>query len=73
MKLAVLLLLAVSLVMVSRAQVGGDQYNLLRGGWALAHDGRLIPHGNPLSNGGSVRIRITSPDPFRGATFGSPR
>ncbi len=42
---------AFSLLMVSRSQVDGDAAQLLLRGWALAHDGTLVPYGNPLSAG----------------------
>lgn len=44
--------LLISLLMVARAQVGGDQLNLLARGWLLAERGQLVPYGNPLSSGG---------------------
>ena len=40
-----------SLWMISRSQVDGDAMALLFRGWSLAHDGVLIPYGNPLSAG----------------------
>jgi hypothetical protein len=40
-----------SLVLVSRSQVDGDAVQLLLRGWALAHEGTLVPYGNPLSAG----------------------
>ena len=44
--------LLISLLMVVRAQAGGDQLNLLARGWLLAERGQLVPYGNPLSSGG---------------------
>lgn len=38
--------------MLVRAQVGGDQLNLLARGWLLVERGVLVPYGNPLSTGG---------------------
>lgn len=52
--------LAISLLMVVRGQVGGDQLNLLARGWRLAAHGDLVPHGNPLSNGGNAPGALTS-------------
>ena len=52
--------LAVSLWMVARSQVGGDQLNLLARGWLLAEEGRWIPYGNPMSTGGKAPGGITS-------------
>lgn len=51
-RLAVVAGLLLSLVMVVRAQAGGDQLNLLSRGWLLVERGQLIPYGNPLSSGG---------------------
>lgn len=56
----VVLGLAISALMVSRAQVGGDQLDLLARGWRLAARGTLVPHGNPLSNGGNEPGALTS-------------
>ncbi len=44
--------LALSAAMVARAQIGGDQLNLLARGWLWAAAGELVPYGNPLSTGG---------------------
>ena len=52
--------LAISLWMVARSQVGGDQLNLLARGWLLAEDGRWISYGNPMSTGGKAPGGITS-------------
>jgi hypothetical protein len=52
--------IAISLLMVARGQVGGDQLNLLARGWRLAAHGDLVPHGNPLSNGGNEPGALTS-------------
>ena len=41
--------LALSLLMVWRSQLDGDAYNMLRNGWVLAAEGKLLPYGNPLS------------------------
>lgn len=43
---------ALSLCLLSRTQVGGDQLFLLAHGWRLAAFGELLPYGNPLSGGG---------------------
>lgn len=51
---------AISLLMVVRTQVGGDQLDLLARGWRLAARGDLVPHGNPLSNGGNEPGAVTS-------------
>ena len=51
---------AISLLMVLRTQVGGDQLDLLARGWRLAARGDLVPHGNPLSNGGNEPGAVTS-------------
>jgi hypothetical protein len=51
--------LFLSLLMVWRSQVGGDQLNLLARGWLLAAEGRLVPYGNPLSSGGNAPGAIT--------------
>jgi hypothetical protein len=52
--------LAISLAMVARSQVGGDQLNLLARGWLLADEGRWISYGNPMSTGGKAPGGITS-------------
>lgn len=52
--------LALSLCMVARSQVGGDQLNLLGRGWLLADEGRWISYGNPMSTGGKAPGGITS-------------
>ncbi|HXU47014.1 MAG TPA: hypothetical protein VN783_15910, partial [Thermoanaerobaculia bacterium] len=52
--------LAISLLMLWRSQVGGDQLNLLARGWLLAVEGQLIPDGNPLSTGGNSPGAFTS-------------
>lgn len=52
--------LALSLWMVARSQVGGDQLNLLARGWLLADEGRWISYGNPMSTGGKAPGGITS-------------
>ncbi len=44
--------LLLSVFMLFRSQVGGDQLNLLFRGWQLAIEGKLTPYGNPLSSGG---------------------
>jgi hypothetical protein len=46
--------LLISAVMVARAQIGGDQLNLLARGWLLADQGRFISYGNPMSTGGKA-------------------
>lgn len=55
-----LLGLAISIAMVFRSQVGGDQLNLLARGWLLADEGRWISYGNPMSTGGKAPGGITS-------------
>jgi len=55
-----LLGLAISVFMVFRSQVGGDQLNLLARGWLLAAEGRWISYGNPMSTGGKAPGGITS-------------
>ncbi|MEA2561960.1 MAG: hypothetical protein QOH06_3464 [Acidobacteriota bacterium] len=52
--------LAISLFMVARSQVGGDQLNLLGRGWLLADEGHWISYGNPMSTGGKAPGGITS-------------
>lgn len=52
--------LAISLWMVARSQVGGDQLNLLARGWLLAEEGTWISYGNPMSTGGKAPGGITS-------------
>jgi hypothetical protein len=52
--------LAISVAMVARSQVGGDQLNLLARGWLLADQGRWISYGNPMSTGGKAPGGITS-------------
>ncbi len=52
--------LAISIAMVVRSQVGGDQLNLLARGWLLADEGRWISYGNPMSTGGKAPGGITS-------------
>ena len=52
--------LAISLWMVARSQVAGDQLNLLARGWLLAEEGTWISYGNPMSTGGKAPGGITS-------------
>jgi hypothetical protein len=52
--------LLISVFMLFRSQVGGDQLNLLSRGWQLASKGNLIPYGNPLSSGGFAPGGFTS-------------
>lgn len=52
--------LAISIFMLFRSQVGGDQLNLLARGWLLAVEGRWISYGNPMSTGGKAPGGITS-------------
>ncbi len=52
--------LVLSLLLLARSQVGGDQLNLLSRGWLLAERGVLIPYGNPLSNEGNEPGPLTS-------------
>ncbi len=55
-----LLSTCLSLLLLSRSQVGGDQLNLLGRGWLLAAEGELIPYGNPGSGGGVAPGPVTS-------------
>ncbi len=50
--LALLIGLALSIAMVPRSQVAGDQLNLLALGWRLLFEGDWPVHGNPTSAGG---------------------
>jgi hypothetical protein len=52
--------LLISLLMVARSQVAGDQLNLLARGWLLAEEGTWISYGNPMSTGGKAPGGITS-------------
>jgi len=52
--------LLISIWMVARSQVGGDQLNLLARGWILADEGQWISYGNPMSTGGKAPGGITS-------------
>ncbi len=52
--------LALSLLLASRAQYGGDQLNLLGRGWLWAERGIFLPFGNPLSNGGVSPGSVTT-------------
>ncbi|HVT59331.1 MAG TPA: hypothetical protein VHR45_13125 [Thermoanaerobaculia bacterium] len=52
--------LLLSLLMVWRSQVGGDQLNLLARGWLLEAQGRFISFGNPMSTGGKAPGGFTS-------------
>jgi hypothetical protein len=52
--------LVLSAAMVVRAQVGGDQLNLLARGWLWAAQGELVPYGNPLSSGGNGPGALTT-------------
>lgn len=45
--------LAVSILMVARSQVAGDQLNHLGRGWHLAMEGRWVPFGPPATKGGA--------------------
>ena len=49
----VVLGLLLSAWMVSRAQLGDDQLNLLARGWLWAAHGELVPYGIPMSGGGN--------------------
>lgn len=52
--------LLLSAWMALRAQVGGDQLNLLARGWLWAARGELVPYGNPLSSGGNGPGALTT-------------
>ncbi len=52
--------LGISIAMLLRSQVGGDQLNLLARGWLLAVDQVFIPYGNPLSSGGNAPGGVTT-------------
>jgi hypothetical protein len=52
--------LLISLIMLLRSQVGGDQLNLLARGWLLAEEGVWIQYGNPTSAGGNEPGGLTS-------------
>lgn len=52
--------LVLSAAMAWRAQVGGDQLNLLARGWLWAARGELVPYGNPLSTGGNGPGALTT-------------
>lgn len=54
--------LAISLLMLSRAQVGGDGISLLSRGWLLAAKGIWVPFGNPVAStaGGYVPGGLTA-------------
>lgn len=52
--------LVLSGVMVSRAQLGGDQLNIIARGWLWAAEGEFIPYGNPLSSGGNGPGALTT-------------
>jgi hypothetical protein len=52
--------IALSLVLVARSQVGGDQLNLLARGWLLVARGIWIPYGNPTSAGGDEPGGVTA-------------
>jgi len=43
---------ALTILLVFRGTVGGDQIALLTRGWLLAARGRFVPYGNPTSAGG---------------------
>ena len=45
--------LAISILMVARSQVAGDQLNHLGRGWHLAMEGRWLPIGPPATKGGA--------------------
>ena len=47
-----LFVILMSLWMVLRSQVAGDQYRLLEPGWLLLSEGELRPYGAPMSGGG---------------------
>jgi hypothetical protein len=52
--------IALSLLLALRAQVGGDQLNLLARGWLLVARGEWVPYGNPASTGGAVPGGLTA-------------
>ncbi len=55
-----LLGLAISVAMLIRSQVGGDQLNMLARGWLLAARGRWVPYGVHTSAGGDSPGGLTS-------------
>jgi hypothetical protein len=52
--------LSISIAMLVRSQVGGDQLNLLARGWLLAEHGIWVQYGNPTSAGGKEAGGVTS-------------
>jgi hypothetical protein len=46
--------------MVGRAQISGDELNLLARGYLFAREGVLVPYGNPMSGGGKLPGSLTS-------------
>jgi hypothetical protein len=52
--------LLMSVWMVFRSQVSGDQYRLLEPGWGLLSEGVLRPYGVPMSGGGMEPGALTS-------------
>lgn len=52
--------LALSVWMLSRSQIGGDQLNLLARGWLLVEEGEWVPYGNPTSSGGAQPGSLTT-------------
>ncbi len=55
-----LFVLLMSIWMVFRSQVSGDQYRLLEPGWLLLSEGELRPYGVPMSGGGMEPGALTS-------------
>jgi hypothetical protein len=51
---------AISVTMITRSQVAGDQLNLLSRGWLLAFRGEWVPFGNETSAGGMTPGGLTS-------------
>jgi len=46
--------------MVDRAQISGDELNLLARGYLFAKEGTIVPYGNPMSGGGKLPGSLTS-------------
>ena len=52
--------LVISVIMLARCQVGGDQLNMLARGWLLAEAGQWVPYGVHTSAGGDSPGGLTS-------------